>query len=1229
VLDLSKLCCVALYSDFTTLLTFAVHVIRCTCKAGWQGETCNQDIDECKAMKFLSTCDMGPAKQCMATLADGLPQGCHREGFAVAAGLRCDSPYWVDSKTHLPSGCDRDRTDQPEQQTSWFDRHHECTESNEASCPRLTTCQNVAGSWTCGACKETPSCCNPVAMTQPTVEINNVSWYTSPAHTVCESDATHPLCNTSATWQASGCTGIATERSTAWLEWTAAALCQNATDHCSCKPGETRVDKQRDEHCVQAPERLALRIDPRDQHGRLSAENGITDLGTFSIELQGKAQAQGTTTLQPCNNSSVNDGVLHWNGTGFNYWLHFLCHISGSYQLHVSAKGVPVTRAPLHIRLIPDMADSGATLAQLNEPGWCLHPSDHARARCRTLPGHNHTVLVRVRDQYANERQNLSDAIVWEIRVAAPGYPRRARTLTPSRIAGAAVWRPEERAYSFNFGLDDAVDDKFVLSISINQNETWTPWEPDHNGKVCVWKDDGVMQAICDADHHMHMDSTWLSARTVVTYAVSLLSGLNATACQEMRCHSLQSLPHPGTLPNGKMQPWNLAEGDKPTVFTKWSENKTGCQKAGCLLSTDGLSLNVSLDWFPDSRVSLELTRFCTTRKEMFGNQYWNRDQCHTNQAWNGSVVQAGECSGELRNSSCYDGGALFDVTQPSWNQAAEFMGSVQLNFARPATYYLKVSVLDPPNITTRFSLPQLHSVVFGNWQPIEGTVLLDVAPGSVSLDMSYMLQPIVIPHSDTDPQVSMPTSGRRWASLELGMLDTDLAGEQYRFETVVLDRNGNPRGAGKDEMKIEISRLPVDDPRLSNEDKRHQQALFQQTTQFKRTVMTPGLCGVTMNKAAKEEFCGPVGWNNRAQGGAHVKFQQLQYGHDNGTLSFDQYLNQHGVFRASIYVCGALDAMQCKDIASQNSESNKLNRTDFIFTVCPQNSNVTDHALLDPHTYVLKGSQLDACKCKSGFRGQQGKGEPCYACEIGQYSQSTGSTRCTKCEPGKQCNCKSQQSAISSEDNCTRNGWSPACSICTVCKEGYFQHQTGKATCIQCRDGFDCMQTGMTYPLATPGFWVDGGEPKKMASCKPEQACPGSILYQMQTNSMRQPDQDESPCFKKPPPENGYEFDNNCLQVFGSRCATGYAGDQCGECCKTSTGRELSCDGAMWFRSSGVCRPCDSQSSVVIAGTVLFVGVILGPILLKIAEVARHMGALSGPIMSAVNFFRAYHQPF
>ena len=126
-----------------------VHVVRCTCKPGWEGETCDKDINECTAVAYAPTCDKGPAERCTATPAEGLPEDCQRDGFAVAARLQCDFPYWVDNNTHLPSGCDRDRTDQLEQQTSWFDRHHECT-ANEVSCPRLTNCHNFPGSWTCG-----------------------------------------------------------------------------------------------------------------------------------------------------------------------------------------------------------------------------------------------------------------------------------------------------------------------------------------------------------------------------------------------------------------------------------------------------------------------------------------------------------------------------------------------------------------------------------------------------------------------------------------------------------------------------------------------------------------------------------------------------------------------------------------------------------------------------------------------------------------------------------------------------------------------------------------------------------------------------------------------------------------------------------------------------------------------------------------------------------------------
>jgi hypothetical protein len=53
------------------------------------------------------------------------------------------------------------------------------------------------------------------------------------------------------------------------------------------------------------------------------------------------------------------------------------------------------------------------------------------------------------------------------------------------------------------------------------------------------------------------------------------------------------------------------------------------------------------------------------------------------------------------------------------------------------------------------------------------------------------------------------------------------------------------------------------------------------------------------------------------------------------------------------------------------------------------------------------------------------------------------------------------------------------------------------------------------------------------------------------------------------------------------------------------------------------VCQKCDEQNSAVVAGTVMLLCIILGPIVFQIAQMARHLGALSGPVMSAINFFQ------
>eukprot|EP01047_Picozoa_sp_COSAG01_P009862 COSAG01_NODE_411_length_17360_cov_11.401852_15_plen_91_part_00 len=60
-----------------------------------------------------------------------------------------------------------------------------------------------------------------------------------------------------------------------------------------------------------------------------------------------------------------------------------------------------------------------------------------------------------------------------------------------------------------------------------------------------------------------------------------------------------------------------------------------------------------------------------------------------------------------------------------------------------------------------------------------------------------------------------------------------------------------------------------------------------------------------------------------------------------------------------------------------------------------------------------------------------------------------------------------------------------------------------------------------------------------------------------------------------------------------------------------------------MWYHSNGYCSRCDDQSGFLITLVLFLLTVVLGPILFQVAALTRHMGALSGPLMSIVNFFQ------
>jgi hypothetical protein len=217
----------------------------------------------------------------------------------------------------------------------------------------------------------------------------------------------------------------------------------------------------------------------------------------------------------------------------------------------------------------------------------------------------------------------------------------------------------------------------------------------------------------------------------------------------------------------------------------------------------------------------------------------------------------------------------------------------------------------------------------------------------------------------------------------------------------------------------------------------------------------------------------------------------------------------------------------------------------------------------------MLTGAKLDMCQCKPGFVDRAtGKGRTCYACEQGKSAAQFGSRSCIDCTAGTACGCSSNKIGVSHE-NCTGLEWSPACSSCQLCNSGRFQNKDAKGRCSTCKDGFECNQPGMTYPIATPGYWVDPRNPDNQQKCHPKEACPGSTLFNKMYNTLDNVPREMQFCFKDKPPAQGRA---ECNNLYGSRCAEGYAGEACGKCCKKADEGSSGCvDGRMWFKTAGV----------------------------------------------------------
>eukprot|EP01046_Picozoa_sp_COSAG06_P097164 COSAG06_NODE_43273_length_373_cov_1.131387_1_plen_124_part_11 len=104
--------------------------------------------------------------------------------------------------------------------------------------------------------------------------------------------------------------------------------------------------------------------------------------------------------------------------------------------------------------------------------------------------------------------------------------------------------------------------------------------------------------------------------------------------------------------------------------------------------------------------------------------------------------------------------------------------------------------------------------------------------------------------------------------------------------------------------------------------------------------------------------------------------------------------------------------------------------------------------------------------------------------------------------------------------------------------------------------------------------------------------------------------------------------LEKQCRDKTGSRCCPGATGPGCQECCKKDLGppSNPSCNFNGWYTSTtgeGVhCEQCPDEEFNKWWLVIIAVGIlVLAPILVKIGDVFKHAGAVTGPALSVINF--------
>ena len=1007
----------------------------CTCALGWQGEKCDQQVHECKDSGYTTVGDTG----CGGSLVGGY-------ALAPAAGT-CEKPYWVDETTKLPSGCDR------------ADSVHR-TGALITSCDDSDT--STARTWTCGQCSAPQSCCKAAAPNLPLA-----------GHAICDVSGDTVACP-SVAWEVPGCTTVAdAAKSTVSVDTSDACPMDAGGSTCTCKDQQlTKYSPAAGTRCIPANKPVQIQIEPKDLHGRPSAENTVTTASTFTITVTGSLRPGGwpsaagevTDTRTRCSNA----GTIGWQQP--YYTASFVCNIAGMYTLTPKISGADATTGT-QVTIVPQRADPSSTLAFLSnqDSSWCDQEETTPAPRCRTQKDQSNQVLVIVRDAYGNPRPGSAggsgllagpsgDFVSWTTSVLGT---------TPTHLVDAgckgshpcqAPWQDAVQAYVVDFKFTEQFDFAFLLDLKVNHDQ------------------DGWDALVSPAKEAAALKNEKLPLWSKTNFIYALFTSLDSDSCKTNKCDEYY------------LNPLDDKTGEAQFV------NQEACSMSvsgnpGCLFhagldSVDTNEFQVLGDWGVTGDVTVAIDRVCkneTARTNDGVALYWEGQKAckWSNDKWDWKYTDSVDVINVTQPAS---------ATDPSSWPGHRYNGTVKFNTKHPGVFKVKVTFTPTGG------------------SPFTATSRISVGPGPVSPENSHLR----LQYIDVSKRSGAVGTSKDWGKGGPTLANTDGTSNSAFTPKLKLwidakDHTGNPR-IGTDEVSIQLTRPSSNDKAFLKSSARLQlpsKQDFVGGNSYSYTWLTTALPQTAM---ACKGACHNLPYGSRINGTYVLAGTPVGVHDPAPVFSFKEF----GVYQLSAWICEPNDpGGACAKRLPTRLLSNFREKPTYNFTVCPSNTMVPDFRhdeLFDPNSRdpdfpgvtgvapnegsrgALTGAHLEVCECEKGFSGVASAGDTCYACAAGKFISSVGKAgSCQQCNPGLWCGCSSNANNMNiNPDDCKKHSvdWGPACTTCDACEQGKYQNQPGKGSCHTCQtngkgtgnagdaSGFYC-PAGASFPIAKPGYWV------------------------------------------------------------------------------------------------------------------------------------------------------------